>query len=469
MTKTRAIALVSLGCPKNLVDSEYMADLLRDAGFVLSDNPQEAETIVVNTCGFIDSAKQEAIETILAMADFKKTGRCQNLIVTGCLAQRYPQEIQADLPEVDAILGVSAYGEIAQVVKRLDAQAQDSGGQIDEAKQAHPTLCHVGQEATTAHFKTKRKVSTGYYAYLKIAEGCSNRCAYCAIPGIRGPMISRPMESIVAEAKDLLNQDCRELVIVAQDTTAYGLDLYGKRALPELLRALADLPGDFGIRLLYCYSDGLTEALKQVVATEPKILKYIDMPIQHASDSVLKRMGRKDTKARIRQVVKTWREAIPGLVFRTTVMVGFPGETDEEYQELLELVDELKFERLGCFSFSPEEGTRAYDLPNPVDPEVAQAREQALMHKQRQVSLRFNEGRVGQVVRVLLESISEDGLFYLGRSAGESPDIDPVLYVLDEAQTAQLGQWVDVKLIQAEEYDLTGVTCSPNEETEECT
>lgn len=450
----RKVALVSLGCPKNLVDSEYMADRLREAGFLLVQEPEQAEAIVVNTCGFIESAKREAIDTILAMAEWKQKGPCRHLIVTGCLAQRYPQEIQESLPEVDAILGVSSYGEIAQVLCDLEQKSP-------AAVPAQPSgpLCHVGVGNTTAHFQTRRRVSTGAYGYLKIAEGCSNRCAYCAIPGIRGKMVSRSMEDILEEAQSLLEQGCQELVLIAQDTTAYGLDLYHKRALPELLHRLCALPQWFGIRLLYCYSDGMTEELLNTIATEEKILHYIDMPIQHGADSVLKRMGRKDTEQRIRSVVETWRDRIPDLTFRTTVMVGFPGETEEEFQTLMQLIRDLRFERLGCFVFSPEEGTRAADFSNPVDLDVAQRREQEVMHLQRSISLEHNQSRLGHVFRALLESVSEDGLFYLARSAAESPDIDPVLYVLDEAQTAQLGTWQWVRVVEVEEYDLTAVTC----------
>lgn len=445
------VALVSLGCPKNLVDSEYMADRMAKAGLCLVDDPAKAEVIIVNTCGFIESAKVEAIDTILAMAEYK-TDKCKYLIVTGCLSQRYHGDMKKDLPEIDAILGVGAYGEI---VNAIDTLYERDAATIAEVV----PFCEVRRGHTTDHFVNFRTPSTGSFAYLKIAEGCSNTCAYCAIPGIRGHMISRPMEDITAEADNLLQQNVKELIIVAQDTTAYGVDLYKERKLPELLQKICALPYDFHIRLLYCYSDGMTEELLTVLADEPKIYHYIDMPIQHASDHVLKLMGRKDTKENIYRIMHTWRQRIPDIVFRTTVMVGFPGETEADFNELIQLIKDLRFERLGCFEFSPEEGTKAVRMPDQVPAEIAKQRYETLMEVQNKISQAFNESRLHTITTARIEGITEDGIFYLGRSYAESPDIDPMLYILAKQRELNPGEMVKVEIIEVDAYDITAVTC----------
>ncbi len=439
------IALVSLGCPKNLVDSECMSGILEGEGYRLVPDPDDADVIVVNTCGFIESAKREAIDTILAMADRKApAGRCRFLVVAGCLAQRYPQEILDDLPEVDAVLGTSAYGRIAEAVRRLEAD---------------PTrFSDCGRGDATAHLGARRRASTGGYAYLKVAEGCSNRCAYCAIPDIRGPFVSRPIDELLSEARRLVADGSDELVLVAQDTTRYGLDLSGIRLLPDLIRALAAIDGVRLLRILYAYPDGVDDVLLDEMARNPKVARYLDIPVQHASDDVLRRMNRRGGRAEILATLDALRARVPGIVLRSTLLVGFPGETEEDYEELLSFVDAARFDRLGAFVFSPEEGTPAATMKPKVPKRTAERRLRGVMERQLRVSREKGREALGTERLVRIESVDEDGVFYLGRSEGEAPEIDPPIHVVGTAGPLAFGQLVRVRIVDAGDHELTGAT-----------
>ncbi len=445
---TRKIALVSLGCAKNLVDSECMSQILSEHGHELVTDLSMAEVLVVNTCGFIESAKQEAIETILNLADYKKpAGMADFLIVTGCLAERYRRVLKSQLPEIDAVLGVSEYGQIARAVD--DLYHQDEIASIRPAEQIDPRISHL---------RIDRQPSTFGHAYVKIAEGCSNLCSYCAIPGIRGPFISRPIEDIVAEAAWLSTNGYAELILIAQDTTRYGLDRTGRRQLPDLLRAIASIETVQKIRVLYVYADGITDELIHCMANEPKIIHYLDLPIQHASDTILSRMNRRDTNVSLKETIGRLRAAMPDLVLRSTVMVGFPGETAKEFQELLSFLQEIRFERLGCFVFSPEEDTPAYQMHPRVRRDVARRREEQVMTLQQKITRSFHEQRIGTVVSVLLEEIDEDGIFYRGRSDAEAPEVDPIIRVAASSESVQIGTIVPVRILTVSDYEMTGET-----------
>ncbi len=442
------VMMVSLGCPKNLVDSESMCRILSDSGLTLVDQPQEAEAIIVNTCGFIESAKREAIDKILEMAEYKKAPfPCRYLVVAGCLAQRYPAEILRDIPEVDAILGTAFYGDIARALQSLDEG------------QEKVLLC--GEPGSLSYLRKDRLVSTRGYAYLKIAEGCANRCSYCAIPDIRGPFTSRPMQDILDEAEILAGQGICEIILIAQDTTRYGTDLTGGGepvTLAVLLERLERLQGIERIRLMYCYLDGVSEDLVQRLASSSKIARYLDIPIQHLSNHMLSLMNRRDTAEIIREKIRILRERIPGIILRSTVMVGFPGETAEDFKILIEGLAELRFDRLGCFVFSPEEGTPAALMRPRVRRDVAERRYERVMEQQQQISLQSNLDRIGTTVTVSLDSIAEDGVFYCGRSEGEAPDIDPVIQVALSSDDPGVGAMVSVRIVAASEYEMTGVT-----------
>ncbi|NLZ69822.1 MAG: 30S ribosomal protein S12 methylthiotransferase RimO [Clostridiaceae bacterium] len=451
------VAIVTLGCAKNLVDSEAMVALLRAAGIDLVSEPEDAEVIIVNTCAFIEAAKREAIETILDMADFK-ADKCRFLVAAGCLSQRYAQEIAVELPEVDAIVGTGSYYQIVDILERLSA------GEAAEK----PLIVIGSRDNALRHLDLDivRRPETPGYAYIKIAEGCSSACAYCAIPGIRGRLRSRPIETLVREAQRLIADGYGELILIAQETTDYGRDLYGKPRLPDLLRALAALPGAFALRLMYCYSDGLTDELLEVMATEAKILPYLDVPIQHASPRILKAMRRRDNPQRLREVLAKWRARIPNLTLRTTVMVGFPGETEADFAELMDFIAELRFDHLGTFTFCPEDGTPAATMPGQVDPEVAAERERRVIElQQRIVRSRWPE-IIGSERRVLIEGIDEEGLFYLGHSEEQAPEVDPGVAVLYEQETEpgeqttepEIGKWYNVRIIAADFAEWTGVT-----------
>lgn len=426
------IGFISLGCSKNLVDTEMMIGLFEKNHFEIVNQPAEAEILVVNTCGFIESAKQEAINTILEMAEYKKK-KCQYLIVTGCLVQRYRKELEKELPEVDLWIPVEAYDAFWEKVVKLLKQKESKDNQLD-------------------YFS--RKITTnGYYAYLKIAEGCSNHCTYCAIPKIRGPYISRKMEDILQEAKQLSDAGVQEIIVIAQDTTKYGIDLYGEPKLAELLKKLCKMNFKW-IRFLYAYPETITEELIQTVKEEDKICKYFDIPMQHISDSVLKRMGRKSTSDTIRKIVKKIRKEIPNVVLRTTFITGFPGETEEHFTELKTFVKEMKFERLGVFPYSKEDGTPAVKLDGHMNMSIKKARAKEIMMIQKQISYENNQRWIGKELLVLLENVTEDNQYYIGRSAREVPDdTDGVIFVKNTEEKI-IGDFVTVKIEEALEYDM---------------
>lgn len=433
------IGFISLGCPKNQLDTEVMLHELLSAGYELTADETEADIVVVNTCGFIESAKQEAIENILDVASLKENGRLQALVVTGCLAERYRNEIMEEMPEVDAVLGV---GSIHNIVEAVDAVLE-------------------GQKYTS--FEDKDCVRLGgdrvlttpeYTAYLKIAEGCDNRCTYCAIPYIRGRFRSRPMGDIVREAKELEELGVRELTLVAQDTTRYGQDIYGKYSLAELIHEITEQTNIPWIRVLYCYPDKITDELIEEFKNNDRLLKYIDLPMQHISDSVLRRMNRHGGARLVRDTVARLRREIPEIVIRTTFIVGFPGETDEDFAELCKFVNEQKFEHVGVFTYSREEGTPAYRMEQ-VDEQIKLDRYDIIMRDQLEINEKYNESRIGTTVKVLCEGYDEVAEVYYGRSAADAPDVDGKIYFTSETEIAP-GSFADVELDRAVEYDLCG-------------
>ena len=433
----KSFALVSLGCAKNLVNSEQMLYLLDEAGYTLVPDPDGADFCIVNTCGFIDAAKSEAIDTILEMAELKRQGRLGALIVTGCLAERYQDTILAELPEIDAVLGISSFGDIVKAVNALSLGQQprffaDRNAPVEE----------IG-----------RIVSTGPgWAYLRIAEGCSNFCAFCAIPYIRGRYRSRSMENVLAEAKDLAAHGIRELIVIAQDITRYGTDLYGKRCLAQLIRELSAIEGVEWLRLHYLYPDQFDDELIDEIASNPKVVKYLDIPIQHINNGILRRMNRKGTGDEIRELFARLRERIPGLVLRTSLIAGLPGEGEAEFEELCEFLREARIERAGVFPFSPEEGTPAAAMPH-VDEDEAQRRAELILALQQPIMDEFCEGFVGQTLRVLVERYDEDEQRWVGRSYADSPGIDGEVHFEGFARE---GEFADVRILAAEDGILYG-------------
>ena len=441
MTKNLVIGTVSLGCPKNLVDSEIMLGLIRDNHWEISNDPGKAQIIIVNTCAFIESAKEESINTILQMAEYKKTGSCEKLIVTGCLGQRYAEDLFRDMPEVDAIIGTECYDKIGEVIERV-------------LKNERFILVEPPKKYTQ---KVQRVLTTPkYFSYLKIAEGCNNRCSYCAIPLIRGPYRSRPYEEIMAEAKDLVKQGVRELIVVAQDTTKYGVDLYGKYKLADLLRDLNALPELKWIRVLYCYPDSFTDDLIKSFAECEKVCKYVDLPLQHASNSLLKTMRRFDTREDAEQLLTKLRKAIPNLCVRSTFIVGFPGETKEQFEELKDFMAKAKFNCAGVFTYSQEEGTEAGIMPNQIPEETKQERYHELMSLQALISEENEQAREGKTIEVVVEGFdSEDATIAIGRSTWEAPDIDGKIYI-ENGTGLQVGDFVKVKISQGFTYEAVG-------------
>lgn len=447
-TQNCKVGMISLGCAKNQVDSELMLGKLNSAGYTLVQDPADADVIVINTCAFIESAREEAIQTILEMAQYKdpEYGKCRFLVIAGCLAERYPNEICEELPEVDALVGVHHYDDIADVI------TQWLCGQADAP------ICRLDNACGVSYMDGSRILTTpSGSAFLKIAEGCDNRCSYCAIPMIRGPFRSRPIESVVAEAKHLANMGVREINIIAQDTSRYGTDLYGKPCLHQLISALDAIQGIEWIRVLYLYPDELAEELLEAMAQCKKFVHYLDLPLQHISDSILKRMNRRGTKAEICDVIQRFRKLFPDCIVRTSFIVGFPGETEEDYQELYDFVQEFEFDRVGVFCFSPEEGTDAAQMPNQIPEDVKEARRASLMELAGAISLKKNQLRVGTEVQVLTESVSDDGIFYVGRSYAEAPDVDGKVYFTSE-EPLEAGDMADVRIVIGEEYDVTGVS-----------
>lgn len=438
------ILLVSLGCDKNLVDSEVMLGMLAEKGYTFTDDEAEAEIAVVNTCCFINDAKEESVNAILEMAELKKSGQLKALIVTGCLAQRYQKEIREEIEEVDAIIGTSAIDKIAETIE--DAIAGESRE-------------HVLPLDGKLSGNRKRMVTTGgHYAYLKIAEGCDKHCTYCIIPAIRGEYRSVPMEELTAEAETLAVGGVKELILVAQETTLYGLDLYGEKKLPELLSRLCRIPGLYWIRILYCYPEEITDDLIRVIKQEEKICHYLDIPVQHGSDSVLKRMGRKTDSEQIRNMVKKLRKNIPDICLRTTLITGFPGETEKDHETLMEFVDEMEFDRLGVFTYSPEEGTPASLMPDQVGEDVKEKRRDAIMELQQEIAYEAAGKMEGKSVDAMIEGKIADEDAYVARTYKDAPNVDGYLFIHTDRQLMS-GDFVKVRITGSYEYDLIGEIC----------
>ena len=439
--KNKKILFISLGCDKNLVDSEVMLGILADRGFEMTDTEDDADIIIINTCCFINDAKEESINTILEMAEYKKTGPCKALIVTGCLAQRYKQEIVDEIPEVDAVIGTSKYDEI------FDA--------VDQALKGSHFL-DVDDLDRLPSVPGKRILTTGgHYAHLKIAEGCDKHCTYCIIPKIRGNYRSVPMEQLLAEAASLAEQGVKELILVAQETTLYGVDLYGKKSLHILLKELAKIKGIRWIRILYCYPEEIYPELIETIKNEKKVCHYLDMPIQHASDAILKRMGRRTTKAQLKETVSLLRKEIPDIVLRTTLIAGFPGETQEQHEELMEFVDEMEFERLGVFAYSPEENTPAASMPDQIPEEIKEERRDAILELQQEIAFDKAADMVGRTLYAMIEGKVADEPAYVARTYADSPDIDGYVFV-NTGEMLMSGDFVKVKITGSAEYDPIG-------------
>ncbi len=435
------ILFISLGCDKKLVDSEVMLGLLDSKGYQIVDDETLADIIVVNTCCFIHDAKEESIQTILDMAQYKTEGRLKALVVTGCLAQRYQQEILEEIPEVDAVLGTTSYDKIVDAVEEaLEGQGHVKMQDLD----ALPLV------------ETKRLVTTGgHFAYLKIAEGCDKHCTYCIIPKIRGNYRSVPMERLIKEAQELADQGVKELILVAQETTVYGMDLYGRKSLSKLLRELCKISGIRWIRILYCYPEEIDEELIQTIKEEPKICHYLDLPIQHASDGVLKRMGRRTSKAQLVEIIGRLRQEIPDITLRTTLITGFPGETKEQHEELMEFVDEMEFERLGVFTYSQEEDTPAAGFEDQVEEEVKEDRQAEIMELQQEIVFEQAESMIGREVLVMIEGKVADENAYVGRTYRDAPNVDGLIFVNTEEELMS-GDFARVRVTGAAEYDLIG-------------
>lgn len=435
------ILFISLGCDKNLVDSEVMLGLLDKKGYQIVDSEEDADIIVVNTCCFIHDAKEESIQTILEMAEYKKEGKLKALIVTGCLAQLYQQEIIDEIPEVDAVLGTTSYDHIVEAVEEALA---GNGHVILEDVDALPDV------------KEKRLVTTGgHYAYMKIAEGCDKHCTYCIIPKLRGNYRSVPMEKLLAEAKDLADQGVKELILVAQETTVYGKDIYGEKSLHKLLRELCKIAGIQWIRILYCYPEEIYDELIQTIKEENKVCHYLDLPIQHASDAVLKRMGRRTSKAQLVEIIEKLRKEIPDISLRTTLITGFPGETQEQHEELKDFVDEMEFDRLGVFTYSPEEDTPAATMTGQIPEEVKEERQAELMELQQEIAFDLAEDMVGREVLVMIEGKVADENAYVGRTYKDAPNVDGLIFINTDEELMS-GDFARVRVTGALEYDLIG-------------
>lgn len=438
MAKGYKVGMISLGCPKNQVDGEALLAKLAAAGYQIVNEIENSDVMIVNTCGFIEDAKREAIDTILEVAQYKEAGVISALVVTGCLAERYQDEILKEMPEVDAVIGIGANADIVKVCDKALCGIQTSN---------YPNKCYLPID-------DERVLSTpSHWAYLKIAEGCDNRCSYCAIPGIRGKFRSRKIESVVDEAKSLVNRGVKEIILVAQDTTKYGQDLYGGYSLDKLLKELVKIDGLEWIRLFYCYPQRITDSLIEVIANEDKVCKYIDIPLQHSDTTVLKNMNRVGDGNDYRVLLDKMRKAIPDLALRTTFMVGFPGETDEQFENLCDFVKDMKFDKMGCFTFSPEEDTPAFDMDNQIDEDVKKRRQEVLMNAQYSITEASNKSRVGNVYKVIIDSFA-DGK-YTGRSYMDSPEIDSGI-IFTSNKKLNIGDFVNVKITDFDGYDLIG-------------
>ncbi|VUX18768.1 Ribosomal protein S12 methylthiotransferase RimO [[Ruminococcus] torques] len=435
------ILFISLGCDKNLVDTEVMLGMLASRGYEMTNDEQEADIIVINTCCFIHDAKEESIQNILEMAEYKKNGSAKALIVTGCMAERYRQEILDEIPEVDEVLGTTAYDRI------LDA--------VDAALAGQHEVMTADLDALPLP-ETKRLVTTGgHFAYLKIAEGCDKHCTYCIIPRIRGNFRSVPMERLLKEAQDLAEQGVKELILVAQETTLYGKDLYGEKSLPKLLRELCKISGIRWIRILYCYPEEITDELIQVMKEEPKICHYLDLPIQHANDTILKRMGRRTSKQELIDIVQKLRKEIPDICLRTTLITGFPGETQEQHEEVMEFIDTLEFDRLGAFTYSPEEDTPAATFEDQIDEEVKENRQADIMELQQEIAFDKAEDMIGREVLVMIEGKVADENAYVGRTYRDAPNVDGLIFINTDVELIS-GDFAKVKVTGALDYDLIG-------------
>ena len=461
---TEKIYLVSLGCDKNLVDSEIMLGLLSKEGYAITNELSEADYAIVNSCCFIGDAKEESINTIIEIGELKKEGKLKGLIVTGCLAQRYQSMITDELPEADAVIGTTAYDNIVSAIAEIKAK----NGLPDKS-------LFIEDLERLAGGEEHRLVPAGEISsYIKIAEGCNKRCTYCIIPYIRGNYRSIPMETIVKEAEELAKQGTKELLLVAQETTLYGVDIYGKKALPELVHELSKISGIEWIRLLYCYPEEITDEIIEAIKNEKKVCHYIDLPIQHSSDAILRRMARKTNQAELREIIAKLRKEIPDITLRTTLITGFPGETEEDFKELYNFVDEMEFDRLGVFTYSAEEGTPAAEMDGQVDEEVKIARRNEIMELQQEISAEKAEGRIGKVYEVLVEGtvpvdsvngeafasimeVNEDGKkVYIGRTYMDAPDVDGQVFFEADYEIMS-GELVEVEIIASDEYDLFGV------------
>ena len=435
------ILFISLGCDKNLVDTEVMLGMLASRGYEMTNDEQEADIIVINTCCFIHDAKEESIQNILEMAEYKKNGSAKALIVTGCMAERYRQEILDEIPEVDEVLGTTAYDRI------LDA--------VDAALAGQHEVMTADLDALPLP-ETKRLVTTGgHFAYLKIAEGCDKHCTYCIIPKIRGNFRSVPMERLLKEAQDLAEQGVKELILVAQETTLYGKDLYGEKSLPKLLRELCKISGIRWIRILYCYPEEITDELIQVMKEEPKICHYLDLPIQHANDTILKRMGRRTSKQELIDIVQKLRKEIPDICLRTTLITGFPGETQEQHEEVMEFIDTFEFDRLGAFTYSPEEDTPAATFEDQIDEEVKEDRQVDIMELQQEIAFDKAEDMIGREVLVMIEGKVADENAYVGRTYRDAPNVDGLIFIYTDVELIS-GDFAKVKVTGALDYDLIG-------------
>lgn len=433
------VGMISLGCPKNQVDGEIMLEKLNKSGFTVAESIEDSDVMIINTCGFIEDAKREAIETILEVAEYKTAGLISAIVVTGCLAERYQEEILREIPEVDSVIGIGADRDIVKVCQKALVGVRSS---------FYPDKKYLLLDG-------ERMLSTpSHWAYLKISDGCDNKCSYCAIPGIRGGYIERPMENIISEAKSLAGKGVKELILVAQDTTKYGLKLYGEYRLPALLKELVKIDGIEWLRLYYCYPDRVTDDLIDVIAKEEKICSYIDIPLQHCNRDILKSMNRSGSYDALKELLLKMKRRIPGLSLRTTFMTGFPGETEAQFEELCRFVKEIKFDKMGCFTFSPEEDTPAFEYENQIDEEVKKRRAEVLMDIQYSITQSANKSRIGNIYRTVIDEKTESG--YIGRSYLDSPEIDSGIIITSEREH-NTGEFINVKITDYDGYDLIGV------------
>ncbi|MCH5192821.1 MAG: 30S ribosomal protein S12 methylthiotransferase RimO [Oscillospiraceae bacterium] len=438
------VGMVSLGCAKNQVDAERMLYKIEEAGYQLVGDAALSDIVIINTCGFIESAKQEAIETILEFAALKGEGRIKKIVITGCLAERYREEVSKLIPEADAVVGIGCNGDIVSVLERIEQ---------GETVQA------FGEKDALSLTDERVQTTLSFFSYLKIAEGCDNCCSYCAIPSIRGRFRSVPMETLIAEAEKLAGNGVRELILIAQDTTRYGTDIYGKPMLPELLKKLCGIDSLKWIRVLYCYPERVTDELLDVIAGEDKIVKYMDLPIQHCDGEILRRMNRSGDEASLRKLIARIREKVPGIILRTTIMTGFPGETDEQFERLAEFVNDMEFDRLGCFAFSAEEGTAAADMDGQLDEDVKEHRAEVIMDQQMLITVRKNGELVGKTIEVVTEGFDRYGECYFGRSAGDAPEIDGKIFFTSPGKRQVPGKFLKIKITDMMDYDLIGEVC----------